>query len=113
MAPDDTLRAVTGFGTPRAEGRSMANVSHVYVGSARISGKIGGIFRRKVGEDRWEQLTRGLPEKTNVQAITIHPTNPDVVYIGTSDGPYRSVDRGDRWERLDFPTGLEAWSIAF
>jgi photosystem II stability/assembly factor-like uncharacterized protein len=92
----------------------MANASgHVYVGSARISGKVGGVFRRKVGEDGWQQLTTGLPEKTNVQAITIHPTNPDVVYIGTNDGPYRSTDRGDRWERLDIPKGLEAWSIAF
>jgi photosystem II stability/assembly factor-like uncharacterized protein len=92
----------------------MANASgHVYVGSARISGKIGGIFRRKVGEDGWQQLTKGLPEQTNVQAITVHPTNPDVVYIGTNDGPYRSANRGDSWERLDFPKGLEAWSIAF
>src|SRR5262245_57671085 len=91
----------------------MANASHVYVGSARISGKLGGIFRRTVCEDRWGELTGGLPQQNNVQAITIHPTNPDVVYLGTNDGPYRSTDRGDHWERLDFPKGLEAWSIAF
>jgi len=92
----------------------MANastLSHVYVGSARISGKVGGVFRRAVGDDRWEQLTKGLPEGTNVQAITVHPTNPDVVYLGTHDGPYRSTDRGERWERLDFPRGHQVWSI--
>jgi photosystem II stability/assembly factor-like uncharacterized protein len=89
----------------------MANVSHVYVGSARISGKIGGVFRRAVGDDRWEPLTRGLPEATNVQAITVHPTRHDVVYIGTNDGPYRSTDRGGHWERLDFPRDHEVWSI--
>ena len=94
----------------------MANAagrSHVYVGSARLSGKVGGIFRRTVGEDRWERLTKGLPESVNVQAITVHPTNPDVVYIGTNDGPYRTTDRGERWERLDFPKEHEVWSIAF
>jgi photosystem II stability/assembly factor-like uncharacterized protein len=90
----------------------MAN-THVYVGSARMSGKVGGIFRRKVGEDRWERLTKGLPETANVQAITVHPTNHDVVYIGTNDGPYRTTDRGERWERLDFPKEHEVWSIAF
>jgi photosystem II stability/assembly factor-like uncharacterized protein len=92
----------------------MANasgLSHVYVGSARISGKVGGVFRRAVGDDRWEQLTKGLPEATNVQAITVHPTNPAVVYLGTHDGPYRSTDRGARWERLDFPKGHQVWSI--
>lgn len=92
----------------------MANasgLSHVYVGSARISGKVGGVFRRAVGDDRWEPLTKGLPEETNVQAITVHPTNADVVYLGTHDGPYRSTDRGASWERLDFPRGHQVWSI--
>ena len=92
----------------------MANasgLSHVYVGSARISGKVGGVFRRAVGDDRWEPLTKGLPDETNVQAITVHPTNPEIVYLGTQDGPYRSTDRGGRWERLDFPKDRQVWSI--
>jgi photosystem II stability/assembly factor-like uncharacterized protein len=87
--------------------------SHVYVGAARASsGMKGGIFRQAVGEDRWTQLTNGLPEVTQVQAIVVHPTNPDVVYLGTRSGPYRSADRGEHWERLDFPgEGTEVWSI--
>jgi photosystem II stability/assembly factor-like uncharacterized protein len=94
----------------------MANASgpsHVYVGAARWrNGAIGGIFRRQVGEDRFEPMTKGLPEQTNVQAITVHPTRPDVVYAGTDHGPFRSTDRGERWERLSFPDGgTEVWSI--
>jgi photosystem II stability/assembly factor-like uncharacterized protein len=86
--------------------------SHVYVGAARASSATrGGIFRKTVGEERWTQLTTGLPEVTQVQAIVVHPTNPDVVYLGTRSGPYRSSDRGLRWERLDFPEGAEVWSI--
>ena len=87
--------------------------SHVYVGAARTSsGTVGGLFRRTVGNGHWEQLTKGLSEVTHVQAITVHPTNPDVVYLGTRSGPYRSTDRGERWERLDFPAdGIEVWSI--
>ena len=92
----------------------MANgATHVYVGTARMTAKsVGGIFRRAAGGDRWEPLTKGLPEQTNVHAITLHPTDHDVLYIGTNDGPYRSADRGERWERLGFPAaGTEVWSI--
>lgn len=94
----------------------MANAigrTHVYVGAARMTaGSRDGIFRRAADDDRWEPLTKGLPEQTNVQAITIHPTDPDVVYIGTHRGPYRSTDRGERWERLEFPDdGTQVWSI--
>ena len=87
--------------------------SHVYVGAAQSKpGTLAGVFRRAAGEDRWERLTKGLPEATSVQAITVHPTNPDVVYLGTRAGAYRSLDRGERWERLAFPDdGAEVWSI--
>jgi photosystem II stability/assembly factor-like uncharacterized protein len=87
--------------------------SHVYVGAARLTaGTLGGVFRRAVGDDRWEHLTKGLPETAHVQAITVHPTDPNVVYLGTGGGPYRSTDRGERWERLAFPDdGREVWSI--
>ena len=90
----------------------MANGSHVFIGAARLSGKVGGVFRQTVGEDRWEQLAKGLPERTNVHAITVHPANPDTVFIGTHEGPYRSTDRGERWEKLAFPEKAEVWSIA-
>jgi photosystem II stability/assembly factor-like uncharacterized protein len=95
---------------------SMANgsgLSHVYVGAARwTGGKLGGLFRQAVGDTRWEQLTKGLPEQTAVQAITVHPDHSEVVYLGTQDGPYRSTDRGASWERLALPdAGREVWAI--
>jgi photosystem II stability/assembly factor-like uncharacterized protein len=65
-----------------------------------------------VGDGGWQHLTKGLPETSHVQAITIHPTNPDVVYLATHGGPFRSTNRGERWERLGFPDdGGEVWSI--
>jgi photosystem II stability/assembly factor-like uncharacterized protein len=91
---------------------NAAKLSRVYVGAGQwTSGTSAGIFRR-VGTGGWEHLTKGLPAVTQVQAITVHPTNPDVVYIGTQDGPYRSTDGGDHWERLGFPErDLQVWSI--
>ena len=90
-----------------------SRLSHVYVGVARSArDTIGGIFRRATGDEQWTQLTNGLPDGTDVQAITIHPENPDVIYAGTNTGPYRSTDRGDHWERLGFPDNvLGVWAI--
>src|SRR5260370_19082977 len=90
-----------------------SRVSHVYAGVARSArDTIGGIFRRATGDERWTQLTNGLPDATDVQAITIHPENPDVIYAGTNNGPYRSTDRGDHSERRGFSdNGLGVWAI--
>ena len=92
---------------------SPSTPSHVYVGAARSGPRSrGGIFRRTVGEEGWTPLTAGLPDETQIQAITVHPTNPDVVYLGTRSGPYRSADRGLHWEKLAFPDDkAEVWSI--
>lgn len=92
---------------------TSAGPSHIYVGAARwTSGTKSGVFRKEAGASRWELSSKGLPEDVHVQAITVHPVNPDVVYVGTQDGPYRSTDHGERWERLPFPPGGgEVWSI--
>lgn len=74
----------------------------------------GGLFRTMAGEGRWESLTRGLPDAVEARALAVHPTESDVVYVGTQDGPYRSTDGGSRWERLGFPAkGAVVWSLAF
>lgn len=86
--------------------------SHVYVGGAKSKpGTMGGVFRQRVGDDRWEPLAKGLPEAVNVHAITVHPTQPDVVYLGTNRGVFKSADRGERWERAEMDTGVEIWSV--
>jgi photosystem II stability/assembly factor-like uncharacterized protein len=96
----------------------LPNSSYVYAGAAHWTGaaseRPGGIFRRAVGDDRWEALTKGLPDRTEVRAIAVHPDDPRIVYAGTQDGPYRSHDRGERWEKLAFPDpAMVVWSIAF
>ena len=73
----------------------------------------GGLFRRSPAEGEWEALTKGLPDKVEVRAMVVHPTNPDVIYVGTQDGPYRSVDGGDHWEKLGFPDrNAVIWTIS-
>ena len=51
----------------------------------------------------WELTTNGLPEAPAVRAIAVHPQKPETVYVGTQNGPYKSVDHGDHWESVAIP----------
>ena len=74
----------------------------------------GGLFRRSAGDGEWRALTAGLPENVEARAFAVHPHERDVLYAGTQDGPYRTTDGGERWERLGFPDrGAVVWSLAF
>jgi photosystem II stability/assembly factor-like uncharacterized protein len=90
----------------------MNDTSYVFVGAARAgSGTRGGVYRRPAGGGPWEELGPGLPPDAEVQAITVHPTDQSVLYVGTHHGLYRSRDRGDHWEQLPFPEHEQVWSI--
>jgi photosystem II stability/assembly factor-like uncharacterized protein len=86
-----------------------------YVGAARwTGGTLGGVFRRHGNDPKapFERLAGGLPEDVHVQAITVHPREPGVVYVGAGDGVYRTDDGGTSWRRLPTPAGLQIWSVA-
>ena len=92
--------------------------TRIFAGAGRGEGATrnkfrGGLFRRIHGDGGWQSLTDGLPEDVEVRAIVVHPRDPDVIYVGTQDGPYRSVDGGNRWQRVGFPDrGSVVWTLA-
>jgi photosystem II stability/assembly factor-like uncharacterized protein len=99
-------------------GTSGSRKSHVYVGLAGETAPgrpiQSGLYRMADGDDGWESLTRGLPEAPAIRAIAVHPQKPEVVYAGTQDGPYRSADHGDHWEKVNVSDhGLPVWSLLF
>lgn len=66
----------------------------------------GGLWRTNDNFNTWVPLTDDLPT-LGVSAIVIHPTNSDIIYIGTGDGDgsdtysngvLKSVDGGDSWQ---------------
>ena len=88
---------------------TTGNNTYVYVGA-----ETSGLYRLSPGSDRWEELTQGLPADPIVPGVVVHPNDPSVIYAGTQDGPYRSTDRGDHWERLDYPnSGAPVWTFLF
>jgi len=87
--------------------------SYIFAGAGTWrGGSLAGVFRHPVGDGAWEHLKNGLPDPASVHTIVVHPQDPDLVYIGTQDGPYYSTDRGTHWHRPDFPDrGVQIWSI--
>jgi photosystem II stability/assembly factor-like uncharacterized protein len=89
----------------------MAVDSNIYVGVAGYFGKPDhpgkvGVFQRAATDGTWKHV---LGE---VQAFTVfvHPGDPDTVFAGTSDGVWRSTDRGASFQRTDFPdAGKQVW----
>jgi photosystem II stability/assembly factor-like uncharacterized protein len=92
-------------------------MTHIYAGVAATvgmehKGTLGGIFRQEVGSGKWEQLKNGLPEGAEVHAITVHPTDSNTIFVGSTKGIYRSKNRGDSFEHLKVEGGdPDIWSI--
>lgn len=77
-------------------------------------GTVGtGIWRSPDGGESWAQVRAGLWGESRVYGLTVHPEDPHVLYAGTDDGIYRSVDSGQHFERLESPmNGMHVWKIA-
>ena len=91
--------------------RVFAGAGH---GEGNSRGKFrGGLYRKSPGHGGWHAVTNGLPDGVEVRAIALHPRDANVIYVGTQDGPYRSTDGGNRWERLGFPDrDTVIWTLA-
>ena len=96
---------------------STTTTSYVYAGLAGETAPgrevQSGLYRMAEGDSGWTMLRNGLPEAPEIRAIAVHPVQPEIVYVGTQHGPYRSTDHGERWEKVNVPDhGLPVWSIS-
>jgi photosystem II stability/assembly factor-like uncharacterized protein len=87
--------------------------SHIYAGVAGYFGRQGqegltGVFRRDAAGGEWEHAVKGVEAHT----VMVHPRDASQVFAGTTDGVWRSTDRGAHWQRTNFPDkGTQIWSI--
>lgn len=71
-------------------------------------GTTGGVYRSDDAAMTWKKINRGLIPETElmaamalgVNAIEIDRTKSDIVYAGTTKGLFRTVDKGEHWERI-------------
>ena len=91
----------------------MAEASNIYVGVAGYFGKPDqtgkvGVFQRAAKGGDWKHVLGDVEAFT----VFVHPGNPEAVFAGTSDGVWRSTDRGATFARTDFPdAGKQVWSF--
>lgn len=99
-------------GTIGAVGISESNPDIVYVGTGEypIRGNVShgdGVWRTSDGGKTWSFL--GLAETRQISRVRVHPTNPDIVYVGAQGhifgpnserGVYKTTDGGKSWRRV-------------
>jgi len=91
----------------------MASQSNLFAGVAGYVGRPDqrggvGVFSRMAGAESWSHVIKDH----ECWAVHVHPTDPTVVFAGTSDGVYRSTDGGKSFQRTDFPKdGIQIWSF--
>jgi photosystem II stability/assembly factor-like uncharacterized protein len=78
----------------------------------------GGLWKTTNGGATWSAVTDGQLTSSSVGAVSVAPSNPDIVYIGMGeselrgniaqgDGVYKSVDAGKSWTHV----GLEQTQV--
>jgi photosystem II stability/assembly factor-like uncharacterized protein len=71
-------------------------------------GTTGGMYRSDDAAATWKKINNGLIPETElmaamalgVNAIEIDRTKPKIVYAGTTKGLFRTIDKGEHWERI-------------
>lgn len=71
----------------------------------------GGVWKTANAGLSWENITDGKTDISSVGAVTVAPSDPNVIYVGTGEsqlredltygtGIYRSTDAGETWQHL-------------
>jgi photosystem II stability/assembly factor-like uncharacterized protein len=72
------------------------------------AGTTGGVYRTKNATESWEKITQGMVAfdakmasmALGVNRIVIDGTNSDIVYAGTTQGLFKSMNQGDQWTKM-------------
>ena len=93
-------------------------VTKIFAGAGSGEGNTKGLYRsglflRNPGAGEWQAVRNGLPETVDVRTSAASPHDANVMFVGTQDGPYRSIDGGAHWEKPAFPDkGAVIWTMS-
>lgn len=63
------------------------------------------VFMTQDSGESWKNISNNLPKGSTINVIREHHKNPDLLFIGTERGAFFSLNRGNRWIKIqnDFP----------
>lgn len=81
----------------------------------------GEIFRSTDGGENWSSASKSLvTDQVNyvtfnfgISSLAVHPTNPDIVYAGSSGNLYKTTDAGLNWAQLNVAQNMSSplWEV--
>lgn len=104
QARSEFIAMLRGFADDPTGQRRVAAVTDLEAKMAKMAPFTNSLSWTPIGPypiPNGQTTTVSSPVSGRVTAIAIHPTNPDIVYVGTAQGGlYRSLDGGATWTAL-------------
>lgn len=106
--PSNNTGQPTGMGRISTIALSPSDGNTIFVGTAG-----GGIWKSTNNGGSWSNITTNIP-RLGVSAILIHPTDANIMYIGTGDrdggdtpgiGVFKTTDGGTTWRQISSGMG--------
>lgn len=99
-------KPLNGTGQPNGNGRLLCIAFHpTDVNTIFVGAPAGGFWKSTDNGSTWTQYVAGMT-RLGISSIVVHPTTPNIIYIGTGDrdggdvggyGVWRSTDGGLTW----------------
>lgn len=86
-------------------GRFDVNTAYAATNTFRLDDLRPHIYRTHDGGRTWKEITRGIPDGGIVNAVREDPVRKGLLFAGTEQAVYFSIDDGDNWQplRLNMP----------
>ncbi len=86
-------------------GRFDANTAYAAINTFRLDDLRPHIYRTHDGGKTWKEIVRGIPDGGIVNAVREDPVRKGLLYCGTEQAVYFSIDDGENWQplRLNMP----------
>ncbi len=86
-------------------GRFDANTAYAAINTFRLDDLRPHIFRTHDGGKTWKEIVNGIPASGIVNAVREDPVRKGLLYCGTEQAVYFSIDDGENWQplRLNMP----------
>ena len=84
------------------------NTAYAAVNTLRLDDLRPHIFRTHDGGVTWTEVTGGLPNNENTNAVRENPERKGLLFAGTERAVYVSFDDGDHWQSLRLNMGASS-----